>query len=77
MQNWREHISISPEIRFGKPCIIGTRITVDDILGWLASDMSYDEIIEDFPSLTRENILASLAFAAHRGENTKVLINAA
>jgi uncharacterized protein (DUF433 family) len=77
MQNWKEHISINPEIRFGKPCIIGTRITVDDILGWLASDMSYDEIIEDFPSLTRENILASLAFAAHRGENTKVLINAA
>ena len=77
MQNWKEHISINPEIRFGKPCIIGTRITVDDILGWLASDMSYDEIIEDFPSLTRENILASLAFAAHRGENTKVLLGAA
>jgi uncharacterized protein (DUF433 family) len=77
MQNWKEHISINPEIRFGKPCIIGTRITVDDILGWLASDMSYDEIIEDFPSLTRENILASLAFAAHRGENIKVLMSAA
>ena len=77
MQNWKEHISINPEVRFGKPCIIGTRITVDDILGWLASDMSYDEIIEDFPSLTREHILASLAFAAHRGENIKVLINAA
>lgn len=77
MQNWKEHISINPEIRFGKPCIVGTRITVDDILGWLASDMSFDEIIEDFPTLTRENILASLAFAAHRGENTKVLINAA
>lgn len=77
MQNWKEHISINPEIRFGKPCIVGTRIAVDDILGWLASDMSFDEIIADFPSLTRENILASLAFAAHRGENTKVLINAA
>lgn len=77
MKNWKEHISINPEIRFGKPCIIGTRITVDDILGWLASDMSYAEIIEDFPSLTREKILASLAFAAHRGENTKVLMSAA
>lgn len=77
MQNWKEHISINPEIRFGKACITGTRISVDDILGWLANDMSYDEIIEDFPSLTREKILASLAFAAHRGENTKVLMSAA
>ncbi|MDZ7934816.1 MAG: DUF433 domain-containing protein [Emticicia sp.] len=77
MQNWKEHISINPEIRFGKPCITGTRITVDDILGWLASNMSYDEIVEDFPSLIRENILASLAFAAHRGENTKVSMSAA
>lgn len=67
MQNWKEHISINPEIRFGKPCITGTRITVDDILGWLANDMSFDEIIEDFPTLTRENILASLVFA----ENSK------
>jgi uncharacterized protein (DUF433 family) len=66
MQNWRQHISINPEIRFGKPCISGTRISVDDILGWLASDMSYTEIIEDFPVLTRDNILASLAFAAHK-----------
>ncbi len=46
------------------------------ILSFLASDMNYDEIVEDFPSLTRDDILASLAFAAHRGENTKVLISA-
>ena len=77
MQKWQERISINSEIRFGKPCIKGTRISIDDILSWLASDMSYDEIIEDFPSLTRDDILASLAFAAHRGENTKVLISAA
>ena len=74
---WQERISINAEIRFGKPCIKGTRISVDDILGWLASNMSYDEIIEDFPSITRDDILASLAFAAHRGENIKVLISAA
>ena len=65
MQMWKEHISINAEIRFGKPCIKGTRISVDDILGWLASDMSYEEIIEDFPSITRDDILASLVFAAH------------
>lgn len=77
MQNWKEYININTEIRFGKPCIKGTRISVDDILGWLANGMSYDEIIEDFHPITRNDILASLAFAAHRGENTKVLIAAA
>ncbi|WP_435353170.1 DUF433 domain-containing protein [Emticicia sp. SJ17W-69] len=45
------------------------------ILSWLASDMSYNEIVEDFPLLTRNDILVLLAFAAHRGENTKVLIS--
>lgn len=64
MQKWQERIEINPEIRFGKPCIKGTRISVGDILGWLASDMNYEEITEDFPSITREDILASLAFAA-------------
>lgn len=74
MTNIREHISINPEVRFGKPCIKGTRIAVRDILGWLASDMSSEEILEDFPSLTREDILAALAFAAHREDSTKILI---
>ena len=64
VQKWQERIEINPEIRFGKPCIKGTRISVGDILGWLASDMNYEEITEDFPSITREDILASLAFAA-------------
>lgn len=66
MQNWQERISIHPEIRFGKPCIKGTRITAWDILGWLASDMTYEEITEDFHELTREDILAALQFAANR-----------
>ena len=47
-----DYISIDPEIRFGKPCIKGTRIAVFDILSWLASGMSEDEIIDDFPQLT-------------------------
>ena len=76
MQNWQEKISINPEVRFGKPCIVGTRISVWDILGWLASDMTYDEILEDFPVLTKADILAALAFAANREENTKILLTA-
>ena len=61
-----ERISINPEIRSGKPCIRGTRITVYDILEYLAAGMSEDEILADFPSLEREDIRAALAFAALR-----------
>lgn len=63
MTAWRERISINPEIRFGKPCIKGTRITVQDILGWLAAEMSFEEIMEDFPEISKADILAALAFA--------------
>jgi len=59
-------ININPEKRFGKPCIRDTRITVYDVLGWLSADMTYDEIIADFPELTRQDILACLAFASKR-----------
>lgn len=76
MRHWQERISINPEIRFGKPCIKGTRIAVRDILGWLASEMTFEEILEDFPTLIREDILAALEFAANREENTKILITA-
>lgn len=72
MEDFRTYISINPSIRFGKPCITGTRISVSDILGWLASDMSYEEILEDFPQLKREHIRAALAFAAERN-NVKIL----
>lgn len=75
MKSIQERISIDPEIRFGKPCIKGTRIAVVDILGWLASDISMEEIIEDFPWLTKEDILAALAFAANREESTKILVS--
>lgn len=77
MKNWQNRITINPEIRFGKPCINGTRITVWDILGWLASEMSYEQIIEDFPDLTKEDILAALSFAANREGNTRILITSA
>ena len=64
--NWKEHISIDPAVRSGKPCVKGTRITVFDVLEYLAGGMSEDEILADFPSLTREDIRACLSFAATR-----------
>ena len=66
-------ISINPEIRSGKPCIKGTRITVGDILQWLASGMSTAEILDDFPLLKEQHIRAALAFAANREAFTKIV----
>jgi uncharacterized protein (DUF433 family) len=59
-------ITIEPGKRGGKPCIRGLRITVSDVLDYLAAGMSEDEVLRDFPDLTREDILACLAFAADR-----------
>lgn len=59
-------ISIDPAVRFGKPCIRGTRVAVGDVLEYLASGMSESAILADFPQLAREDILACLAFAAQR-----------
>ena len=60
---YKEYIEINPKIRFGKPIIKGTRISVFDILGWLASGMSYKEITTDYPTIKIEHILACLAYA--------------
>lgn len=62
--DYRERITIDPDMPGGKPCIRGMRITVYDILGYLASGMSQEEILADFPFLEAEDIRASLAFAA-------------
>ena len=70
-------ITVNPEIRFGKPCIQGTRISVGDILGWLSAGMSTKEIIEDYPELQEVHIRAALAFAANRDKITKVFIHEA
>lgn len=64
--NWQERITVDPAVRSGKPCIRGTRITVYDVLEYLAGGMSEDQILSDFPALTREDIRACLAFAAAR-----------
>ena len=61
-----DRITLEPEKRGGKPCIRGLRITVYDILEYLASGMTETEILEDFPDLEREDIRAALAFAAER-----------
>lgn len=59
-------ITLEPDKRGGKPCIQRMRITVYDVLGWLAAGMSHAEILDDFPELTEEDIRASLEFAADR-----------
>jgi uncharacterized protein (DUF433 family) len=64
--DYRKIITIEPGKRGGKPCIRGMRITVYDILEYLASGMTEQEILKDFPYLTKEDILASLSFAANR-----------
>jgi uncharacterized protein (DUF433 family) len=66
MVEYKNIIQRNPNKRFGKPCVRNTRITVYDVLGWLASGMDYKEIIEDFPELTIEDIKACLAYAADR-----------
>lgn len=73
-KNYSELISIDSNIRFGKPCITGTRISVYDVLSWFASGMNTEEIISDFPQLSKEQILACLAYSADKERKVKVAI---
>jgi uncharacterized protein (DUF433 family) len=66
LMDYSKIITIEPGKRGGKPCIRGMRITVYDVLEYLASGMSVEEILSDFPDLKREDIQACLAFAAER-----------
>lgn len=66
MTDYRDRITIEPGKRGGKPCIRGLRITVYDVLGYLGSGMTQEEILSDFPSLEREDVLAALQYAADR-----------
>jgi uncharacterized protein (DUF433 family) len=63
---WRDRIVSDPEILVGKPVIKGTRISVELILGWLANGWTHEQILESYPNITREDILAALAFATER-----------
>lgn len=72
--DYREYIEIDPNIRFGKPCLKGSRISVYDVLGWLASGMTFEEILGDFPQLSKDQILACLAYSADKERKSKVVI---
>jgi len=69
--SYLERIEIIPGKRGGKPCIKGSRITVYDVLGWLASGMTPSNIVDDYPELTVDDVMACLAYAAER-ENQRL-----
>lgn len=73
MENYKKYIGINPEIRFGKPVIKGTRISVGDVLSWLSVGMTIEEIIEDFSQLTKKQILACLAYAQAQTNNAQIV----
>ena len=70
--DYKEYIEVSPEMRFGKPVIKGTRITVYDVLQWLASGLSHKDILADFPQLSENALLACLSYAANKERVIKV-----
>lgn len=70
--DYRKYITLEPDKRSGKPCIRGLRITVYDVFGWLASGMTQEEILSDFPELTKEDILACFAYAADKERKTQL-----
>jgi uncharacterized protein (DUF433 family) len=64
--DYRDRIVLDPQVRFGKPTVRGTRITVGDVLGYLAGGMSETDLSTEFPQLRHEDVLACLGFAADR-----------
>jgi uncharacterized protein (DUF433 family) len=73
--DWRSRITVEPGKRGGRPCVRGMRITVGDVLSYLAAGMTPEEVLDDFPYLSAEDIRACLAFAAER-ERTTVVVSA-
>jgi uncharacterized protein (DUF433 family) len=73
MVDYTKIITLEPGKRSGKPCIRGMRITVYDILSYLASGMTHEEILDDFPSLTNDDILACLSYVADRERHTVIV----
>ena len=72
MTDYRKVIVINPEVRFGKPWVRNTNISVYDVLSWLASGMTSKEVLVDYPELTENDIQACLAYAADREHRTRV-----
>lgn len=73
MIDYKKIITLEPGKRSGKPCIRGMRITVYDVLSYLVAGMTHEEILNDFPSLTNDDILASLAYVADRERHTVIV----
>jgi len=73
MEHQKGLITINPEVRFGKPCLKDTRITVSDVLQWFASGMSENDILEDYPYLMKEKIRSALAYAALKEDFIKIV----
>jgi uncharacterized protein (DUF433 family) len=71
--DWQDYITFEPGKRSGQPCIRGTRITVYDVLEYLAAGMTIDEVLDDFPELSRDDIRACFAFAADAGRRIRVI----
>jgi len=76
MIDYHSIITLESGKRSGKPCVRGLRITVQDVLDWLASGMTIDDILVDYPELTRDDVLACLSYAAQR-ERHGALVHAA
>jgi len=70
--DYHERITVEPGKRSGKPCVRGLRITVHDVLEYLASGMTVDEVLHDFPDLEKEDIFACLAYAADRARGSGI-----
>ena len=73
MVDFKKYIEIDPDVRFGKPILKGTRISVYDVLAWMAEGMSVLEIIHDFPELEEEQIKACLAYAAEKENKLRIV----
>jgi uncharacterized protein (DUF433 family) len=74
--NWRDHITVDPNVCHGKACIKGTRLMVSVILDNLAADLTLDEIGQSYPSLSREAVQAAIAYAAELARERVVVISA-
>ena len=73
MTDWKKRIVIDPNVMLGKPVIAGTRITVEQVLRKLAASMSVEELLRDYPRLTREDIQAALAYASDAVGSEEIL----
>ncbi|MDR0482352.1 MAG: DUF433 domain-containing protein [Cellulomonadaceae bacterium] len=69
-----QRITMDPSIRFGKPTVFGTRISVADILGWLAAGMSIAEIVQDYPDLDSDAVYAALEYAASATDSRRIAV---